>query len=140
MAASTVVLHFAMTSPPKVRALARAFAHGLGLQNVAVEVLDGDSQLISGMARYSCITIIVETNVWGKMPVKLDTFFQRAGMLNGIRCYVYVARQLIGGRYALNDLVTLMEKHGMKVRNFGLLPSEKAAEQAGASCRIEHDR
>ena len=137
MASNIAVLHYATKSPEKVRTLALAFAHGLQMQNLSVDLMDGDTEIISGMARYPVIALIADTNFWGRMPGKLDTFFLRAGMLNGIKCYVYMAKQPVGGKYALNDLIKLVEEHGMKVRNFGLLQSEKAAQNAGLSCRIE---
>jgi hypothetical protein len=137
MATNIAVLHYSVKKPEKVKLLAQAFTRGLESPNVAVDLIDGDNEVISVMARYQYIVLIMDTNFWAKMPEKLATFFQRAGMLNGKKCYTYVAKQKVGGKYALNDLIKLAEEHGMKVKNFGLLRSPKTAETTASGCRIE---
>ena len=99
-------------------------------------VIPDPGESVQSLVSYQYLFFLVDTDFWGHIPDEIPLLLSRNSALKGKKCYAYTIKRFIGAKYALTDLMKLLESNGMKVRNFGVLGSERSAERTGISAII----
>ena len=131
------VVFFADRNRQNLLALARALGAGLESQGHQVEVVDGTRDVNTKLTSHQYAIVGTESlSITGKIPSRVAPFLAGAGLIQGKRCYAFVAKSFLGSNRALIKLMRAMEHEGMYLKNSGVLKSPEEARAIGANLRV----
>jgi len=132
------IIFFADRNRKVLLALARSLGSGLESQGHQVDLIDGIRDVNSKLTAHQYVAVGIESlSITGKIPSRVESFLSSAGLIQGKRCYAFVAKSFLGGsNRALNKLMRAMEHEGMYLKNFGVLKSPEEAQAIGAHLRV----
>ena len=118
-------------------ALARGLGAGIESQGHQVEVIDGIRDVNTKLTSHQYTVVGTESlSITGKIPARVTPFLGSAGLIQGKRCYAFVAKSFLGSSRALIKLMRAMEHEGMYLKNSGVLKSPEEARAIGAHLRV----
>ena len=131
------VVFFADRNRQGLLALARGLGAGLESQGHQVDVIDGIRDVNTRLTSHQYTVVGTESlSITGKIPARVGPFLASAGMIQGKRCYAFVAKSFLGSSRALIKLMRAMEHEGMYLKNSGVLKSPEEARAIGAHLRV----
>jgi flavorubredoxin len=131
------VVFFADRNRQGLMALARGLGAGIESQGHQVEVIDGIRDVNTKLTSHQYTVVGTESlSITGKIPARVGPFLASAGMIQGKRCYAFVAKSFLGSSRALIKLMRAMEHEGMYLKNSGVLKSPEEARAIGAHLRV----
>jgi flavorubredoxin len=131
------VVFFADRNRQGMLALARGLGAGIESQGHQVEVIDGIRDVNTKLTSHQYTVVGTESlSITGKIPARVGPFLASAGMIQGKRCYAFVAKSFLGSSRALIKLMRAMEHEGMYLKNSGVLKSPEEARAIGAHLRV----
>lgn len=131
------VIFFADRNRQGLLALARGLQAGIESQGHQVELIDGIRDVHSKLTAHQYAVLGAESlSITGKIPARVAPFLASAGLIQGKRCYAFVAKSFLGSNRALLRLMRAMEHEGMYLKNSGVLKSPEEARAIGAHLRV----
>ena len=131
------VVFFADRNRQGLLELARGLGAGLESQGHQVEVIDGIRDVSTKLTSHQYVIVWTESlSITGKIPDRVGSFLGSAGLIQGKRCYAFVAKSFLGSSRALLKLMRAMEHEGMYLKNSGVLKSQEEAGAIGANMRV----
>jgi hypothetical protein len=131
------VVFFADRNRQGMLALARGLGAGIESQGHQVEVIDGIRDVNTKLTSHQYTVVGTESlSITGKIPARVTPFLGSAGLIQGKRCYAFVAKSFLGSSRALIKLMRAMEHEGMYLKNSGVLKSPEEARAIGAHLRV----
>lgn len=132
------VVFFADRNRQGLLALARGLGAGLESQGHQVDVIDGVRDVNSKLTPHQYTVVGTESlSITGKIPVRVERFLASAGLIQGKRCYAFVAKSFLGSSRALIKLMRAMEHEGMYLKNSGVLKSHEEAQEIGTHLNVD---
>lgn len=131
------VIFFADRNRQGLLALARGLQAGIESQGHQVDLIDGIRDVHSKLTAHQYAVLGTESlSITGKIPARVEPFLASAGLIQGKRCYAFVAKSFLGSNRALLRLMRAMEHEGMYLKNSGVLKSPEEARAIGAHLRV----
>ncbi|MBI9100863.1 MAG: hypothetical protein JEY99_00495 [Spirochaetales bacterium] len=132
------VVYHAEKNLPLIRDLAKGVARGLESQGASVDVINS-KEFTSRLTIYNYIVLGTEVtgNFGGSIPPSLSKFLEAAGPVGSKRSCGFLPARGFRRQKSLLKLMTTMEKEGMFVTDFDILPSADAAEALGKKLNFQ---
>ena len=123
----------------RLKAIADAFAHGIGTQGHQVDVINAyDSE--ARLTRYDYVVLGSEPVSFfsAKVPEIVSKYLAGAGTVSGLRCFAFITGGLRKGKALLN-LMKAMEGEGMILKLSEIIKKPEEAMAIGKRLNVERN-
>ena len=132
-----VVVFFSLKKNQNLRDIATALAKGIETQGCNVDIIDAAAMPDRKLVIYNYIAVGTEqTSFLGKISEKITYYLREAGSLTGKKSLAFILKSTVGSTKALLELMGVMEKEGMFIKNSLVFKQPGEAFEAGKKLHI----